>query len=69
MFSFNIVCIISTNDINSATSTATPPPALKETQSYNLQSREHILRGMWTNEASTDFFPQRFELTRTLSPD
>lgn len=46
-----------------------PPPLLKGILSYNLLARKHFLRGMWNYEASKEFPPQRFELTRTLEPD
>jgi len=58
-----------TATITTAAAAAAPPPLLKGTLSYNLQSRRHILRGMWTYEASTDYSPQRFELIRNLAPD
>ena len=44
---------------------------LQGTLSYNLETRRHILRGMWSYEASNNQPvppPQRFELLRTLSP-
>jgi hypothetical protein len=58
---------------NSTPATATavppPPPVLKGTLSYNLETRRHMIRGMWNYENSSTFPPQRFELLRSLDKD
>ena len=53
----------------SAAAPAPAPPVLRGTLSYNLDSRRHIIRGMWNYENSTAFPPQRFELVRSLEKD
>lgn len=52
-----------------ASAPAPAPPVLRGTLSYNLDSRRHVIRGMWNYENSTAFPPQRFELARTLEKD
>lgn len=51
-----------------AAAASPPPPVMKGTLSYDVDSRRHLIRGMWNYEHSTVFPPQRFELLRNLSP-
>lgn len=46
-----------------------PPPVLKGTLSFNVETRRHMIRGMWNYENSSTFPPQRFELLRNLDKD
>lgn len=46
-----------------------PPPVLKGTLSYNMETRRHMIRGMWNYENSNALPPQRFELLRNLDKD
>jgi hypothetical protein len=46
-----------------------PPPVLKGTLSFNIETRRHMIRGMWNYENSSTFPPQRFELLRNLDKD
>lgn len=46
-----------------------PPPVLRGTLSYNVETRRHMIRGMWNYENSSTFPPQRFELLRNLDKD
>jgi hypothetical protein len=46
---------------------APAPPVLRGTLSYNLDTRRHVIRGMWNYENSKTFPAQRFELIRGLN--
>mmetsp|Transcript_23713 Transcript_23713/g.35875 ORF Transcript_23713/g.35875 Transcript_23713/m.35875 type:complete len:1380 (+) Transcript_23713:62-4201(+) len=57
--------------VNGSTAAASPPPppVLKGTLSYNIETRRHMIRGMWNYENSNALPPQRFELLRNLDKD
>jgi hypothetical protein len=54
----------------SVTSTQDPSlPSLRGILSYNSESRQHLIRGMWNFENSDTFPAQKFELLRKLTDD
>lgn len=52
-----------------AASSEPPPPVMRGTLSYNVETRKHLIRGMWNYENSTALSPQRFQLVRELGPE
>jgi hypothetical protein len=59
----------STSIAGSVSAAPPPPPVLRGTLSYNVETRRHMIRGMWNYENSSTFPPQRFELLRNLDKD
>jgi Bromodomain extra-terminal - transcription regulation/Bromodomain len=57
------------NVSDTANTAPPPPPVLKGTLSFNVETRRHMIRGMWNYENSSTFPPQRFELLRNLERD